>query len=213
MFTSTRIFTTTLLTLSLGMGLTACMPAQNNVVTPTTSASTTASATSDDATMGSAVPSPSKTSSTSEANESGKTAEAANDRINEFMATIKSDTLPLAADPDAMAASKEPGGFNKAFANSISFIDTDKFPDDKIVSIVGGFAAIYLADNNATIVSKNADSMIISGDNAVIDGDAFTITLNGKEIKGKAGSGGSLVMTFTNGEWKLTGFADAPSSK
>ena len=220
MFTTSKIATTTLIALTLSMGLSACSPAHNdNIPSPSAAASNSTSPTasdtasptaSEDATTGSAVTSPSETSDSSLSTDAGKTAESANERINDFMATIKSEALVLDADPDAMAASKEPGGFNKAFEKSIAFIDTDKFPHDKIVSIVGGFAAIYLADNNASIVSKDADSMIVSGDNAVIDGDAFTVTLNGKEMKGKAGTGGSLVMTYTDGEWKLTGLVGAP---
>jgi hypothetical protein len=194
------------------MGLSACSPAQNNVAPTTASASATANPSVSEAAP---TDSSSTTSSeTADATDSAQTAEAANDRINDFMAAIKVDALALAADPDAKAAAMAtPEAFDEAFANSISFIDTSKFSDDKVASIVGGFASIYWMDSEATIISKDAESMTVSGDTATIEGNAFTVTMNGVEKKGSSGSGGSMVLTFADSEWKITGWVNGPSSK
>lgn len=213
MFTNNKIVTTTLIALSLSMGLSACSPAQNNVAPATASASATASSSASE----SATPTDSSSpisSETVDASDSAQTAEAANERINDFMATIKIDALALAADPDAKAAAMTtPEAFDEAFANSISFIDTSMFSNDKVQSIVGGFASIYMNDPEATIISKDAEEMAVSGDTATIEGNAFTVTMNGVEKKGSSGSGGAMVLTFAEGEWKITGWVDGPSSK
>jgi hypothetical protein len=219
LFTNTKIATTTLVALSLSLGLSACSPAQNDATPPTTSASATASPTASEGAVPaeSAVSVPSETASatadSSDASDPAQTAEAANGRINDFMDAIKVDALVLTADPKFASAPVTQEVFDEAFANSISFIDKSKFSNDKIQEIVGGFASIYMADPDATIASKSSESMKTSGDTATIEGNAFTVTMNGTEKKGSSGSGGSMTLTFADGEWKITDYVDGPSSK
>lgn len=210
MFTNNKIVTTTLIALSLSMGLSACSPAQNDAAPATASATASPSASE-------AAPTESSSTSSETAVDSAQTAEAANDRINDFMAAIASDvstatdsTGPNAA-PDAPAMTNE--SFQKDYAYSLSFIDQTQFSEYKVGQIIGGFASIYMKDPEATIISKDTESMIVSGDTATIEGNAFTVTMNGVEKKGSSGSGGAMVLTFADGEWKITGWVDGPSSK
>lgn len=215
MFANNKIITTTLIALSLSMGLSACSPATSGDV----SASASSTASSSAAPVDSASASPSASDSSTDIASSEVTAEAANERINDFMAAVKSDVStatdssgPNAA-PDAPEMTNE--SFQKDYAYSLSFIDQTKFSEYKVGQIIGGFAAIYMKYPEATIVSKSAESIKLDGDTATVRGSAFTVTINGVEKKGSAknDSDGSFTLTFADGEWKITDYVDGTSSK
>lgn len=225
MFTNSKITTTALLALTLSMGLSACSPAQNENIpspsaTPSAASSVTASATASPTASEDAYPAESVTPTASEtASDStnfqdiadpSRTAESANETVNDFMIAVRDDTLTLASDPEE-AAAMTPEEIQSAFAYSTTYIDTSKFTQNQVGEILESFAAIYMVDPNATIISKDASAMKVSGDTATIEGNAFTVTLNGVEKKGKAGSGGSMTLTNTDGNWKITGYTSTPS--
>lgn len=207
MFAKNQIITTTLVALSLSLGLSACSPATGgNTAAPASSASASA------APVDSASASPSASDSSTDIASSEVTAEAANERINDFMAAVKSDVStatdssgPNAA-PDAPAMTNE--SFQTDYAYSLSFIDQTEFSEYKVGQIIGGFAAIYMKDPDATIVSEDAESMKMDGDTATIRGSAFTVTLDGEVKKGSSDNDGALTLTFVDGDWTITDFED-----
>jgi hypothetical protein len=103
---------------------------------------------------------------------------------------------------------EQDAAFDEAFKKSSEFLKPGSFTPEQTKTVIGSFAQLYIYDKEAKIESDES-KFELSGETAVIKGTDFTLTLGGKVQEQQAdpeGKAGRMTLTFEDDKWLISGF-------